>query len=146
MADEKKPEVSQGQVHNNDYGSIRVDDDVVASVAAIVLEHTKGIANVGSGAADGLIGSVTDNFSGILGKKTAVKGVRVDYKDDGFTIILNIKVRYGHCIPDLAHEIQRTVKQEVETMTGMKVRSVDVFVQGIAFDTTDDEITEEQHA
>ena len=82
----------------------------------------------------------------MLGKKPGARGVRVDYKNDGFYIIINVKVLYGYCIPDLAHEIQRKVKQDIEQMTGMKVRSVDVFIQGLDFNNSNDTVTGDQHA
>ena len=136
MPEEKKTEATQGQIHQNDFGTIRVDDDVAASVAAIAL-------NTIEVAGDGFIGNVTDSFSGMLGKKPGARGVRVDYKNDGFYIIINVKVLYGYCIPDLAHEIQRKVKQDIEQMTGMKVRSVDVFIQGLDFNNSNDIATGE---
>lgn len=146
MVEEKKAETSQGQVHQTDYGTIRVDDDVAASVAAIALNTIEGVSHTIGVAGDGFIGNVTDSFSGMLGKKPGAKGVRVEYKNDGFYIIINVKVMYGYCIPDLAHEIQRKVKQDIEQMTGIKVRSVDVFIQGLDFNSSNDITTGEQHA
>lgn len=146
MPEEKKTETTQGQIHQNDFGTIRVDDGVAASVAAIALNTIEGISHTIGVAGDGFIGNVTDSFTGMLGKKPGARGVRVDYKNDGFYIIINVKVLYGYCIPDLAHEIQRKVKQDIEQMIGMKVRSVDVFIQGLDFNNSNDTVTGDQHA
>ena len=89
---------------------------------------------------------MTDGALGMLGKKNAAKGVRVDYKNDGYNIVINIKVRYGFCIPDLASDIQRRVKRAVEEMTGAKVRAVDIFVQGIDFSNINETGLGDQHA
>ena len=42
-----------------------------------------------------------------------------------------IIVEYGVRIPEIAFEIQTKVKKAVETMTGLKVREVNVNVQGV---------------
>lgn len=143
MADDKKNDNTQGQIHNNDFGTIRVDDEVVASVVAITMNNIDGIANSTAVSTDGFIGNVTDS---LLGKKNGIKGIKVEFKNDGFYIAINIKVKYGYCISDLAHEFQRAVKTDVEKMTGMKVHAVDIFVQGIDFSNLNDLVMGDQHA
>ena len=60
--------------------------------------------------------------------------------------MINIKVLFGYCIPDLANDIQRRVKMEIEQMTDKKVRSVDIFVQGIDFNNVNEVGMGDQHA
>ena len=141
MPDEKKIETNQDQVLANEFGTIRVDDEVVQAVAAIALGEVEGVVRPQMQGTESFIGNVTDNVVGMLGKKNAINGVRVDYKDSKFNILLTVKVRYGFSIPDVAHDIQRSVKKAVETMTGMKVRMVDVFVQSIVFEQNSESAT-----
>ena len=63
MPEEKKTETTQGQIHQNDFGTIRVDDEVAASVAAIALNTIEGISHTIGVAGDGFIGNVTDSFT-----------------------------------------------------------------------------------
>ncbi len=42
-------------------------------------------------------------------------------------------VEYGTKIPDVAWEIQESVKRAVETMTGIEVNEVNIHVQGVHF-------------
>ncbi len=146
MAEEKRLENGQGQICSTDFGTIRVDDEVIASATAIAVHAMEGVANSFGTTSESFIGNVTDNFTGMLGKKSGTKGVRVDYKNDGYYIVINIKVLFGYCIPDLANEIQRRVKQDIEKMTGIKVRAVDIFVQGIDFNTINETGMGDQHA
>ena len=37
-------------------------------------------------------------------------------------------------IPQLAQEMQNKVRDTVQTMTGLKVKEVNIYVQGISFD------------
>ncbi len=128
MAEEKKIEVSHGQIHDTELGTIRVDDEVIAAIVAITTNRIKGVANT--------VGGMTDNFTGMLGKKNLSKGVRVDLKENSLVITVNIMVKYGYGIPDLAHKIQNEIIDEVEIMTGMKVDSVNLMVQGIVFNNS----------
>ena len=81
----------------------------------------------------GMAGSVTSNFSEILGKKNLAKGVKVDVNQKDVAIELYLMVKFGVKIPALAHEIQNSVKNAIENMTGLKVREVNVHVQGVTF-------------
>lgn len=144
MAEEKRTE--NGQMTTTEFGTIRLDDEVVAHAAVIAAASIDGVVDSFGAASEGFIGNVTDGALGMLGKKNAAKGVRVDYKNDGYNIVINIKVRYGFCIPDLASDIQRRVKRAVEEMTGAKVRAVDIFVQGIDFSNINEIGLGDQHA
>ena len=144
MAEEKRLETAQ--IYSTDFGTIHMDDEVIASATAITVSSMEGIVNTFNAASEGFIGNMTDNFTGMLGKKSGTKGIRVDFKNDGYYIVINIKVLFGYCIPDLANDIQRKVKMEIEQMTDKKVRSVDIFVQGIDFNNVNEVGMGDQHA
>ena len=76
-----------------------------------------------------LLGGITEVLSG---KKNLSKGIKVDINENEAKIDVNIIVEYGIRIPDVAFEIQNRVKKAVETMTGLKVSSVNVHVQGVS--------------
>ena len=46
---------------------------------------------------------------------------------------LYIIVKYGVRIPDVALSVQETVKQAIESMTGLSVVEVNIHVQGVGF-------------
>ena len=54
---------------------------------------------------------------------------------------MNIFVEYGIKIPKLAMDIQNEVRDTVQTMTGLKVKEVNIYVQGISFEHS--EVVEE---
>lgn len=76
-----------------------------------------------------MLGGITEVLSG---KKNLSKGIKVDINENEAKIDVNIIVEYGIRIPDVAFEIQNRVKKAVETMTGLKVSSVNVHVQGVS--------------
>ena len=45
-----------------------------------------------------------------------------------------IIVKYGVRIPELAWEIQESVKNNIESMTGLTVDKVNIHIEGVSFD------------
>lgn len=104
--------------------SIRIANDVVASIAGVAVSEVPGVF----GMAGGIAGGISEVLSG---KKNLAKGIKVEVTEKETKIDVNIIVEYGTRIPDVAFEIQKRVKKAVETMTGLKVVSVNIHIQGI---------------
>ena len=102
---------------------IRIADDVVAVIAGIAASDVPGVA----GMSGGLVGGISE----ILGRKNLSKGVKVQVGEKDTSIDINIIVEYGARIPDVSWEIQNRVKKAVETMTGLNVTGVNIYVQGV---------------
>lgn len=120
MTEEKVQEEQQ-------YGTIKIADEAVATIASMAAAHVAGVAGMSGGMASGI--------SEKLGKKNLSKGVKVDVEDNTVVIALYLFVEFGVKIPQLAHEIQNEVRNTVENMTGLQVKEVNIHVQGISFET-----------
>ncbi len=112
-------------IENLDYGEVKIVDDVIATIAGLAAIEVKGVA----GMSGGFVGGIAE----MLGKKSLSKGVKVEIKEKIAIIDLYIIVEYGTKIPDVAWEIQESVKKTVETMTGIEVNEVNIHVQGVHF-------------
>ena len=119
-------------IESQDNSSIKISDDVVAVIAGVAVSEVPGV----SGMAWGFAGGITEVLSG---KKNLSKGIKVEVGEKETKIDVNIIVEYGTRIPDVAFEIQNRVKKAVETMTGLKVIEVNVHVQGVNTDITNQE-------
>lgn len=106
-------------------GTIRIADDVVATIAALAALETPGVASMSGGLSEGL----TKRISG----KIVQKGVAVEVGTAEAAIDLKIVIQYGVKIDDVCRQVQLNVREAVETMTGLKVVEVNVKVEGIAF-------------
>ena len=115
--------------------SIKIANDVVASIAGVAVSEVPGVY----GMAGGFAGGISEVLSG---KKSLSKGIKVDVTEKETKIDVNIIVEYGTRIPDVAFEIQNRVKKAVETMTGLKVIEVNVNVQGVNIVSEKDENNE----
>ena len=110
-------------------GAIRIADEVVSIIAGMAATEVDGIA----GMSGGLVGGIAE----ILGKKSLAKGVKVEVGETEAAVDLYIIVQYGARIPDVALSVQENVKKAVESMTGLKVVEVNVYVQGVGFPETE---------
>lgn len=106
-----------------EHGSVNISDDVIGIITSIAASEIEGVK--------GLTGGFAKDFVEMFGVKNLKKGVKVDIKDDVVTVDLNIVVDYGTQIPDVAFTVQENVKNAIETMTGLMVKTVNIHVQGI---------------
>lgn len=110
-------------------GRIIFANDVVATIAALAAADVPGVA--------AMSGGVMEGFTEKLGKKNLTKGVKVEVGQEEAAVDLSALIQYGYRIQDVCANVQQAVKNAIETMTGLKVVEVNVFVQGIVFDTSD---------
>jgi len=115
---------------------VQVAEEVIASIAGIAMKDIKGVAKLSGGFAEGI--------SEAFGKKNLGKGIKVEINDKEVKIEVNIIIQYGVKIPELASQIQEKVTADVETMSGFKVASVCVKVQGLESDLEEKETAEQQ--
>ncbi len=114
----KKPEIP------NDFGVIRIADEVVSTVAGLAAIEVEGVASMSGGWGTDLVEK--------LGKKNFGKGIKVEINDNETTIDIFITIQFGYPIPQVAENVQKEVKMAVETMTGLNVSSVNVHVVSVA--------------
>lgn len=110
-------------------GSVRISDEVIASIAGIATMDVPGVVSMSSG----LIGGMAE----MIGKRNPAKGVKVQVGAREVAIDLFILVEYGLRIPDVALQVQEKVKEAVETATGLTVLEINVHVQGVGFSQGD---------
>lgn len=107
--------------------NLNISEDVIGIIAGIAASEVEGIAGMTLGFVDGI--------NQILGSnKKYSKGVKIELDDKKVSIDLFVNVKYGVKIPDVAWAVQNSVKNSVETMTGLEVTNVNINVQGIIFD------------
>ena len=67
----------------------------------------------------------------MLGRDIGNPGIRVAEEDDGISVSCEIIVYFGVNIPQLCYDIQTRVKRDIEELTGLPVKAVDIRVEGI---------------
>ena len=104
-------------------GSIKISDDVVATIASITAREIEGVA----GMSTGIAGEIYE----FIGKKLPTKGVKIETGDGTVTVDVYIIVNYGVKINEVAGEVQLKVKNAIEEMTNLNSEAVNVHVQGV---------------
>ena len=101
-----------------------MNDETITAYAASVALGINGV--------HALTGGLTDSISkSILGKESASKGIKLTHSEDGLVFDVYVIVEYKVKIPQLAWEIQGTIKREIEAMTEQSVLEVNIHVQGV---------------
>ena len=118
----------------SELGNIRIADDVVKTIAAKAAVDVEGVYK--------LAGGVVDEVSQMLGQKRPTNGVKVEVGEVECSIEVYLVIKYGYKIPEVAEEVQKAVLEEVSNLTGLKVVEVNVYVQNVRMEETE-ETTEE---
>ncbi len=125
-------EIVEVPLENEKSDTVKISPDVVATIAGVATTEINGVA--------GMFTSFAGGIAEKLGaKKSPTKGIKVEIKEKSVIIDLYIVVEFGIRIPELAWEIQESVKNNVETMTGLVVEKVNVHIDGISFKKSESE-------
>ena len=111
------------QVQSN--GSVMISEDVIATI----IEHA--VCEV-----EGVVGLSTKpgaDIAELIGKKSWGKGMKITIgEDNDLRVDCNVIVVYGQSVVAVAKAIQEAITASLESMTGVKVASVNVNICGIS--------------
>jgi uncharacterized alkaline shock family protein YloU len=111
-------------IQSRQWGRIEVFPTAVAAIAGHAALRCYGISGMaGRGLRDG--------FAELLRRENVDKGVDVVQGDEGLVIDVYVIVQYGMRITEVAHNLQETVKFEVERAVNVPVQKINVNVQGV---------------
>lgn len=118
---ENKQYITQAQTN----GNVMISEDVVATI----IEHA-------IGEVEGVIGLSTKpgaDIAELIGKKSWGKGMKITIAaNNELNVDCNVIVAYGQSVVTVAKAIQETITATLESMTGVKVASVNVNICGIS--------------
>ncbi|WP_102400857.1 Asp23/Gls24 family envelope stress response protein [Haloimpatiens massiliensis] len=129
--------MDEGLKKSEAVGVVKISDEVVSVIAALAADEIEGIEEINAGLAGGI--------SQILsGKKNISKGVKVNVNEGSAAIDLYVVVRYGIRIPEVCEKVQKNVMKTVETITGLNVSAVNVYVQNISIPKIEEKNSKEE--
>ena len=109
-------------------GSVSIAEDVIAAIAC---EAVRGVDGVGA-----LAGTRGGELADRLGKKASSRGVKVSCEENDVEVEVFFLVQYGAKITEVARAAQEAVVSNVEAITGLSVRQVNITVCGVIFGKT----------
>jgi len=108
----------------NKYGTISIENEVVARIAGLAAMDCYGIVGMAAK-------NIKDGFVQLLKMESLSKGVHLNISNGSIVIGLHIIVEYGTNISAIADSIVNTVKYRVEEYIGLPVAQVNIFVEDV---------------
>ena len=104
----------------------KISDEVISIAAMEAVLSVQGVNH--------LTESLADNLSKFITLKSdAYKGIKISKdKEDLYVIDISIVADYGRNIPQLAWDIQTSVKEKVQSTINQKIGAVNIHIQGVS--------------
>jgi uncharacterized alkaline shock family protein YloU len=110
------------QIQEN--GTVMISENVVTTIVEHAINEVEGVV--------GLSTKPGADIVDIIGKKNWGKGLKITIgEDEEVYIDCNVVVAYGQSVVSVANAVQLAVTNALESMTGVKVASVNVNICGI---------------
>ena len=114
-----------------DIGVITLDEELIASIAGYAACENYGIVAMNSKTAG-------DALLQMIGGENVRRGVKVTTLDDNrVDIDLYVTLLYGIPFPAVAENAKSNVRYRVEELTGISVRKVNFYIEGIQIGDTE---------
>ena len=106
---------------------MQVAPGVVETIVSLAAQSVSGVACVGDPTTSGI-------RSIIGGGKPSTQGIEIETDEAGDLLVsLRLNVKSGQVLPELAADVRQAVADAVSSQVGVKVASVDVYIDGIQF-------------
>lgn len=100
-------------------GSVKISNDIIDQLIA---ESALQVENV-----DSVIGYKNKRI-----EKNKKDGIVSVIKENSINIALSIIVEGNHDIYSIAENVQKTIKEQIQTMLGLEVKNINVIVKSLA--------------
>ena len=102
--------------YENTAGSLKISSEVVASIAEYAVKEVEGVA---------CLAPIVSNIGGWLLEKQTIKPIDI-----------RLLVEPNAKIPVLSRKLQEAVKDAVQSMTGIEVATVNLYIAGVSVPRT----------
>lgn len=109
---------------NNDLGKFSINPVVIKKIVSNVLRESYGVSGLANI-------STKDGIYQFLGWDNFNRGVSIIFKNNNIYIDLHIVVQYGIKISTVCENIIENIKYNVEKLTGLNIKSININVHGI---------------
>ena len=114
-----------GHPLSSPHGRITIASDVIAQIVGETALECYGVVGMAAP------GAVAGPVRRLLGRDRVTRGIEVGRDGDDVTIDLHVVVEYGLNLAEVASTVRNRVSYEVERLTGLPVRAVEVHVDDV---------------
>ncbi|MBC6369366.1 Asp23/Gls24 family envelope stress response protein [Lactobacillus kullabergensis] len=116
----------------NNGEEIEIDPSVLEVIMGIAAEKVDGVAE--------MHGDVKSGINRVLGREDRGRGVSVNIDNEHNLIAdVYVSIEAGKNVPEIAMDLQKTLKQQVLQMTDLTLSEINVHVTGLEFPDDDNE-------
>ena len=106
-------------------GNVMISEDVIATIVEHTMTEVEGV--------DSFSTKPGADIAELIGKKNWGKGMKITIAENNeLRVDCNVIVAYGQSVVSVANAIQEAIGSALESMTGVKVASVNVNICGIS--------------
>jgi uncharacterized alkaline shock family protein YloU len=109
-------EAANQHAFTSSLGTITISSDAIARIVAETVRECYGVV-------------------GMAGRKwlpeRATRGIEIGGEGDGVTVDLHVVVEYGLNLAEVASTIRNRVRYELERLTGLSVRAIEVHIDDV---------------
>lgn len=118
---------------DSELGDVKIHDGVIATLTRRAALGVEGVSRLAGNA-------LVDNLAEIVGsRRMQSRAIAISVNESNqISIEIKINLKVGYTIPEVAENVQKAVISNVESVTGMSVKTVHVLIQDI-----DDEYIED---
>jgi uncharacterized alkaline shock family protein YloU len=102
---------------------VRVAPEVLATIAALTAQSTPGVVR--------LAGGLAAEVGRLIGRERRVHGVKVSVIGNEVWVELHLIVKPDVSMHQVGNQVQENVAQALETMVGIPVHAVDVYIEDV---------------
>ena len=135
----KAPEYPEASVpeEENDRGAIRISSAAIATIIRYAACSVEGVTRITGN-------SLVDNIAEFVGRKKVMdRSIQTMIQKSSVSVELSINICYGVSLPEIAAQVQKAVASQIEELTGLQVKEVNVIIREME-DLSESETEEEQ--
>ena len=107
-------------------GEVRISDEVVVIIAALAATEVDGV--------EAMAGNIRNEIVSRLGAGKLSKGVKLHVANGIVDVDLSLIIKEDYNIPEVCKTVQDRVKSAIETMTALKVASVNIRIAKVSLE------------
>ena len=98
----------------------------------VTTQLENGTVNINEEVITTIVAAALRDLEGVVTAKNDKKNIRVELGENSVAVDCGLVLLYGHSVVEIARSVQNAVTGAIESMTGIKVKRVDVNVTGIS--------------
>ncbi len=108
-------------------GETAIDDEVIGAIAGVAAREIEGVASLGTSS---IRRSVAERVGG---REQRARGVGVEAGRREAILDIDVRVIFGHSIPETVVKVRQNVANRVLEMCGLVTKEININVVGIEF-------------